>query len=328
MLEQRVDGEESSGDPQRIESDLECVGCGYNLRTQACDGICTECGLPVGRSALPIGFRLPSRRAALAIRRGLAILVAAILLETVLWIQIDVVLRYALQLSNRQWINRSVKAWVYGTSGSKLIELIAILVITRLLAKKMNRFRPRLAGVIVVIALLGLLTEGLILQGWSYASPSILSNDWVFGLKVVVNFLRICEPLSIVLLWVFMLSTVDSDKSRMLRLIMLFTFVPLALILCGEIIDAFYWTSDIVFARNNGSLYMGSLMTSPPKWTYDIIDLYNWWNQNISAACKILIVLAVWFYRRTLDSSLKRSTKCGLIGNMSHGPNAVIGQAR
>ncbi|MFQ5502659.1 MAG: hypothetical protein ACE5EQ_10230 [Phycisphaerae bacterium] len=217
-----------------------------------------------------------------------------------------------------------MKAWMYGSLGSKLIELIAILVITRLLVKRTDRFRPRLASLINVLAVLGLFTECLILRGWSYPSPSILSHDWIYGSKVTVNILRMCEPLSIVLLWVFMLSTVDSVKVRTLRLIMLFAFVPLSLILCGEVMDTFNWTSEIIFARNTGSLYMGSLMTSPPKWTYDIIDLYNWWNQNISGACKILIVLAVWFYLRTLDSSLKSSTIRGLIGDTNHDPDALI----
>jgi MFS family permease len=34
----------------RVQMDLACVRCGYNLRTLAADGLCPECALPVARS--------------------------------------------------------------------------------------------------------------------------------------------------------------------------------------------------------------------------------------------------------------------------------------
>ena len=49
----REEPDESDGAVERrVEDDLPCVGCGYNLRTLLSDGNCPECGLGVRRSLL------------------------------------------------------------------------------------------------------------------------------------------------------------------------------------------------------------------------------------------------------------------------------------
>jgi predicted RNA-binding Zn-ribbon protein involved in translation (DUF1610 family) len=38
--------------PPTVETDLACIHCGYNLRTQPSNGKCPECGNPIWRSRL------------------------------------------------------------------------------------------------------------------------------------------------------------------------------------------------------------------------------------------------------------------------------------
>ena len=62
----------------RVEADLPCFRCGYNLRTLPIDGVCTECGTGVSESIeyhRRHGFDSePAKR----IRRGIALLVLAV----------------------------------------------------------------------------------------------------------------------------------------------------------------------------------------------------------------------------------------------------------
>lgn len=44
------------------DRDILCLGCRYNLRGLAAEGVCPECGLPIARSLSPGGFRLTNHR--------------------------------------------------------------------------------------------------------------------------------------------------------------------------------------------------------------------------------------------------------------------------
>src|SRR5205085_4558522 len=72
-----------AADPDCVDDDLACRGCGYNLRTRAWDAPCPECGLPVARSRLPGGFLFQSWRAIRWLRTGLYMVVIGILTSAV-----------------------------------------------------------------------------------------------------------------------------------------------------------------------------------------------------------------------------------------------------
>lgn len=57
-------------DPLRLNSDVFCVGCGYNLRTLSLDAVCPECALPLRQSLLTGGQLAWLKK----VRRGLTLL--------------------------------------------------------------------------------------------------------------------------------------------------------------------------------------------------------------------------------------------------------------
>lgn len=72
---------DSTGDV--ITGDLPCASCGYNLRTLAVSGRCPECGEPVATSFTSQGFRFRNPMTPSRVRNGIAVIIVAVLLATV-----------------------------------------------------------------------------------------------------------------------------------------------------------------------------------------------------------------------------------------------------
>ncbi|HKQ47115.1 MAG TPA: hypothetical protein VJZ71_03475 [Phycisphaerae bacterium] len=62
-----------------VAHDLECVGCGYNLKSLPSNSVCPECGRPVAQTVYPVAFRFTSWSAIRWVRRGLMVWVLSFL---------------------------------------------------------------------------------------------------------------------------------------------------------------------------------------------------------------------------------------------------------
>lgn len=109
---------------KQIEEDLECFGCGYNLRTLNRDGVCTECGRAVADSFPPAGFDLRSRREAARLTRGLTLFMFAILLRALFVPPVVAGLRYWPNLGF--WtVGASVDLWILSEAAVRAVDLFA-----------------------------------------------------------------------------------------------------------------------------------------------------------------------------------------------------------
>lgn len=75
-----------------VAQDLNCIGCGYNLRTLHREGLCPECGLPVGRSIEGDRLMYQNPEWIETVARGISWLVTGIILSAVLGTGIHLVL--------------------------------------------------------------------------------------------------------------------------------------------------------------------------------------------------------------------------------------------
>lgn len=123
-MPETVDAVMIHGTPQQIEEDLECFGCGYNLRTLRHDAVCTECGMAVADSFPPAGFELRSRREAVRLTRGLTVFMFAILLRALFVFPVVAGFRYWPDLGF--WtVGAAVDIWIFSEAAVRAVDLLA-----------------------------------------------------------------------------------------------------------------------------------------------------------------------------------------------------------
>ncbi len=196
-----------------IDDDLECVGCGYNLRSLARDSNCPECAAPVMDSLVPFlpTFRFRRCSAIRWMRVGLALWMLSIFAWAagICYCTFRVV--YAVEvLVGARWSYYSLIqgdfAWI--------VEVIALLCVARGLAIEMRGSRRSVACAAALVGtfacLLGVLTTYLIFT----RRQAMLSG---FG-SFTELFTELGRPAALVAIAVLLLLAVRPKRSVRVRI--------------------------------------------------------------------------------------------------------------
>lgn len=280
----------------RVEIDLPCASCGYNLRTLRWDGRCPECATPVIRSGAPVGFRFHSQRSENRARWGIGILAAALLVEVGGRMAMTAAFRvFFVTPRFVYWVG--FYAWVYSGCLADFARFAAILFITQPFASKRERFRTRLTLVTLILASVGILGTlfDLILRftGLTYGIGEIeIFIDHISGLCSCIAYLLAC---------VHLLLRVDRRRQRTLWLLLCPVVTAQALALYLPLTGAvIYFSGGVPLASTSGS-------TSGVLWLYLVVNPL-WWQKNVVAACEVLLLLGLLFVLRQLRTAPRKST--------------------
>ena len=260
-----------------VTVDLECVRCGYNLRTLAWSGRCPECARAVADSALPTGFTFASRRRAQRAIRGVHVLVVSILLQVLIVIQLTAVMRCCLLLP--KWVVlASVRIWGSGDFVVRAVELVAIALIV---------WRPtvrsgRVAGVVGWAALgagaMGLLCDTSAALWWSPFTTGLAAHLMFVGMAWF-------PLISLLALYLYLWLSIDRRAHARLWVVASMSL----LVLLSILYDGTLGGSYLGIEPNSGFAAPGA---SP-------------WMRALSSACWIVILVGCWYYVRTLSAALR-----------------------
>lgn len=248
-----------------IEQDLECYGCGYNLRTLRRDGVCTECGLPVSDSYSPVDFIVSSRHDVARMTRGLAIFIFAILLRA-LFVPVVVV-------GHRFWPNLGLwtmwatsDAWIVLDTAVRGLELAAGAALLYPAQSK--------SGSVDWVGRLMLTALGIsfLASGW-HALTSFTVSLGISNLQLAV--IVELEYVGIGLFWLFLLLRARRKRARSARLA---ADVAILLSVLAIIVN--------VYAMG----YFGMI---PVGWV-------SGWDRAADGAFWFVLLLAAWVYVRRL----------------------------
>lgn len=113
---------------------------------------------------------MPNWHAARLLRVGLALWVAAIIVATLLTIQVTLVLRNWFWLNDhgyRPWIRRSVNAWQYGSDLASVVSIAGMVVVAAAILRRPDRSLRRAACLLIALPVV--------------AHSAILAYDYVPG---------------------------------------------------------------------------------------------------------------------------------------------------
>ncbi len=276
---------------ERIDVDLPCVKCGYNLRTLTGDATCPECGTRVVESSLLPGFRFKSRRVAQCVRRGLAVLVIAVLLSAVFYLFRWLVFRFGLQFyQDHTWaIITMVRTTTKAPCLAFIIRQVAIILLCFPVGSREMHARPRVG--LMAAAMAAALIPIQIAYYWPLLPVSLTlgHNIWVAA-----------ESLSIALLvfaLVLLAGYLESPGHRDLRWLVRCSVLVAFLVIVIEVICAAqFW----VWAGSPTQPYSPLVAFLDSTWPY-----WDWWHRYVIPACWIVFLVTVGLYYRRLNSALR-----------------------
>src|SRR5262249_8024735 len=127
-----------------VDVDVECLGCGYNLKTLSWTANCPECGRRVEDSRVLLSWPYSSQMVR-RLQLFLKIFLLGVILRTLAWSQMSIACLYAMQILRspyRQMFRWATFFWIYGELiGGVIIGISLILATTGYEAKR----RPRRA---------------------------------------------------------------------------------------------------------------------------------------------------------------------------------------
>lgn len=141
----------------RVECDLRCVRCGYNLRTLAWDGRCPECGTAVVRSGMPVALRFASLRCEGWFRVGIGLFAVSLLLKACGVVVGSWTYRFIFTIP--VWVALiGHRIWAYSPLASGLAGSIAVMLVVQNFGPKESPVCPRRALAATALALLALVS--------------------------------------------------------------------------------------------------------------------------------------------------------------------------
>lgn len=187
--------------PHRVTEEIHCIFCDYNLNNQMTDGVCPECGLPVGPSLVRTRPALNQPHWFYIVRQGLRFFA----LGTLLQFAIDMLFQYT-----RAFI------WhpEYANYGYFLAVTLQLLGVWMLTVKDRDRGDRRGRFTRIMIRILATLYT---LLYWSFLLNEVLSQlaaarkinpGWVFDFPFYANQFEVMEnAIYVFLLWHVVLYT-------------------------------------------------------------------------------------------------------------------------
>jgi len=274
---------------KRVESDLPCAECGYNLRTLAWDSQCPECGAPVLRSGSPVGFRFHSRRSERRVGTGIAVLATGLLVEA-LGIQVMTMAMWLIFVIPLLFQSVAIYIWSYTGWLSSFIRFAAILLIVQPFAGEGDRFKPRFGLVIAVLALIGVL--GVMLD-LALRFPGLSVGTRQIDIALAEYFAGVCALLAYLLAAVHLLLRVDRRSQPLLWVLMCLATAAQALLL------SYVVTRDVLVFCGTTAFVPG-FDTGTPTTGQRLLSLLLQWQRNVGPACGIAMLSALWLFLRRL----------------------------
>jgi len=155
MCSARADERPTATPSGRVETDLPCARCGYNLRTLAWDGKCPECATPVPASGPAVGLRFGSVRSERPACWGMGLLAVAFLFPTVGWLVYAAVQRFWFDVSRSVHV-LALSVWTCSDWLGRMLCFAPVVLIAQPFAGRRDRFRRRLALTAFILAAVGL----------------------------------------------------------------------------------------------------------------------------------------------------------------------------
>ncbi len=276
---------------QPIDIDLPCVKCGYNLRTLASSAACSECGTPVAESTLLPGFRFQSRRAARRVRRGLGILVIAVLVWALSQLGLWFICRFFIQLKSTAWTPTLVSAWGYSSDASFLLRHLAVLMICFPFGPRhCNAYRRMslVAGMFALLASAALIAPRVFDLGSAISTPHL----------VVRHGLIHCTAISVVLSLIFIAWHVRRPAMSRLRTLL---WAAIGAGIVGVGIGVFV----SVHSLSTWAAFENGLSPTSSRLLEQVELAASWIAEHVLPFCWPVILVAIGLYYRRLNSTLR-----------------------
>jgi hypothetical protein len=286
----------SSDHTARVETDLPCAKCGYNLRTLAWDGKCPECSAPVLQSAPPVGFRFASQRSESRARRGIGLLALAFLIDMLGTAAMTLAMRLTFVAPPIvHWV--ALYMWVYAGLPASIAMLLAIVLTTQPFASRSDRFKLRLAYAATALALVGTLGVAVDLA-LRFPTGSVGSRP--LSLIAVFDLARLCWSLALLLLIIHLLLRIHRAEERMLWLTTCTALAAALLLLSVDIVGAlrFYLEPPYSFPERPDRAFWDHY------WTF-----ITWWYKNVAPAGRIAILLSLLLLLHRLRRSPRQKPR-------------------
>jgi len=287
--EQRTDDVPST----HVAVDLPCAKCGYNLRTLAWDSQCPECGLAVSGSLPPPGFRFQKMATVFRVRRGLALVVIAILVEVSCALALFVMMRHYHKLPPPA-LRLSVLSYWHISLGVLVISAFGLVLATYPYGWRGDRLL-RALGIAVVVLVALPVAAGVAIRLADRPGSLPFGLGWYTYLAATAPFFY-CFSVAHVLVWVHLLARVRAAEHQALWSM---TFLVL-------LTQSFLLIQGL--CRYANFLINLKGMPGPSgvlSWGGSISD--HWlggWERQINGLAWIVTLFGLWFYLRKLNQAI------------------------
>lgn len=207
-MAEAVDRLEPVGVDGRIACDLPCLVCGYNLRTLVAEGVCTECGQPVGKTLDLRYLRFTSVSWLWQVSRGMRLVAWGFLVYVVGAVILPVVGAVIVELTAARLGDGMLVQGVALVSvvGAAVLLLMGVRLFTspeperregrRWSARRLLRFWIWVAGAVGSVAFIGAFFEEILVAGiMGIMSWALSSFVWIVGLAYLGHLMeRIPRP--------------------------------------------------------------------------------------------------------------------------------------
>lgn len=274
----------------RVEGDLPCARCGYDLRTLPCDGVCPECALSIRESIVPVGFRIVARGEARTLCRRLTLVVAAVFFEAMAYLFFFSWCRYAFPFWAAGW-TRLFSAWWECVWATLVLSDIAIAVAPMGVVLAWRRASHGIGPTRSRRLTLVLVTVGAVFVGvyhvilhwrWRLSIPGDPISATLLAMAAAAG------PAALVCMCFYILALIDRRGQPWLWRAWI-GCVPFAL-------GAGLGRAGLHFADACVSLWCppgGGAMSYLNDTAFDIAEFSQWWETNIGYACWVVLLLAI-----------------------------------
>lgn len=234
---------------------------------------------------MPVSFRFYSRRSEMRSRTGIGILAGAFLayalgefIVTLAWRLTFLIPGWLIMGA---WYARNWLSFAAGIAG-----FVSILCITQPLARDGERFRPHLAAVTSLLALIAML---VFLVDMAFTLGGISRIALPAGMDPALNVAFLLFFTAHVLLPVHLLSRIDRTREQTLWWLMCLGLAAFVLILfnvVGGVICNILKTEPFIPGYSTGRAELAQRL----------LALVRWWYRNMVPACRAVVLLACFVF--------------------------------
>lgn len=274
---------------RRIDSDLACARCAYNLRTLSVDASCPECGLPNCQSFAPAGFQFGTVSAVRGALRGVGLLLLAELSIGILHILQFLWLRYdsIVTILPLRWFG-----WVMLIQGTiaTLLRCLGVFLVVRERLNNPSHAPSILRWVCLAFTGTGLLARVFVLLSRFGVTPASIFDETIAQVCDTLVFLASFSAFLILII------ALQKASYPFLWWLMTATVAPWMLLFLPTFLRFAHWLESgqsgrtIVFAK-------GSLAS----WFWN--EWMFWYDQDVNFGLRVLTLVGLGLFARTLSAA-------------------------